>query len=67
MKYFSDEIARPANPAGRVQHQFWLQQWREIEEMLVERGAHDTRITALEYRVERRSLYNYSSSARSLQ
>jgi hypothetical protein len=47
VKYVSDELARPNNP-GRAQHQFRLQQWREIEEMLVERGAHDTRIAALE-------------------
>jgi hypothetical protein len=47
IKYFSDEIARPDN-AVRVKHQFWLHQWREIEEMLVERGATDTGITALE-------------------
>jgi hypothetical protein len=30
--------AHPGNPE-QVQHQFVLQQWREIEEMLVERGA----------------------------
>jgi hypothetical protein len=35
---------RPDN----LQNQFLLQQWREIEEMLVERGAADTRITAVE-------------------
>jgi hypothetical protein len=34
----SDSIARPDNHM-RVQHQFLLQQWRDIEEMLVERGA----------------------------
>jgi hypothetical protein len=44
--YCSDN-ARPGNPA-RVQHQFLLRQWREIEEMLVERGAHDTGIVTLE-------------------
>jgi hypothetical protein len=43
-KYFSDEIARPDNPE-QVQHHFLLQQWRDIEGMLVERGAHDTGIT----------------------
>jgi hypothetical protein len=47
VKYFSDEFARPDNPA-RVLHQFWLQQWRKIEEMLVERGAVDTGITTVE-------------------
>jgi ankyrin repeat protein len=30
--------AHPGNPE-QVQHQFVLQQWRDIEEMLVERGA----------------------------
>jgi hypothetical protein len=44
---FSERVARPVNP-DRVQHQFAIQQWREIEEMLMERGAHDTGITALE-------------------
>jgi ankyrin repeat protein len=47
LKHFSELIARPDNP-NQVQHQFLLRQWREIEEMLVERGAHDTKITALE-------------------
>jgi hypothetical protein len=45
--YFSGQIALPANPE-RVQHQFKLQQWSEIEEMLVERGALDTSITTIE-------------------
>jgi hypothetical protein len=35
---FSDEVALPDNP-DQVQHQFVLQQWRDIEGMLVERGA----------------------------
>jgi hypothetical protein len=43
---FSGMIALPHN-SEQVQHQFKLQQWREIEEMLVERGAADTGITAL--------------------
>jgi hypothetical protein len=30
--------AFPDNPDQQIQHQFLLQQWREIEEMLVERG-----------------------------
>jgi hypothetical protein len=34
---FSIKSALPTNPS-RVQHQFLLQQWRDIEEMLVERG-----------------------------
>jgi hypothetical protein len=44
VEYFSDKVARSANP-DRVQHQFLLQQWLEIEEMLLERGAVDTGIT----------------------
>jgi hypothetical protein len=43
IEYFSERIALPENP-DRVQHQFLLQQWREIEEMLMERGAIDTGI-----------------------
>jgi hypothetical protein len=43
---FSNNVALPDNP-NRVQHQFVLQQWSEIEEMLVERGAVDTGITSL--------------------
>jgi hypothetical protein len=39
----TDVIALAANPY-RVQDEFQLQQWREIEEMLVERGAADTGI-----------------------
>jgi hypothetical protein len=35
--YFSDKVTLPANP-DRVQHEFLLQQWRDIEVMLVERG-----------------------------
>jgi ankyrin repeat protein len=45
--HFANIVALPVNP-DRVQHQFLLQQWREIEEMLVERGAHDTGVTAFE-------------------
>jgi hypothetical protein len=44
---FSDNVAPHENPE-RVQHQFVLQQWRRIEETLVERGAADTGITTLE-------------------
>jgi hypothetical protein len=36
----SSQIALPDNPE-QVQHQFLLQQWIELEEMLVERGARD--------------------------
>jgi hypothetical protein len=42
----SDEVARPDNP-DQVQDQFWLQQWREIAEMLVERSTSDTGITTI--------------------
>jgi hypothetical protein len=48
MKYFSDSIAHPNNPE-RIQHQFLLRQWREIEAMLVERGAVDTGIVTLDW------------------
>jgi hypothetical protein len=44
---FSDDVALPDKP-DQVQHQFLLRQWREIEEMLVERGAVDTGIDTLE-------------------
>jgi ankyrin repeat protein len=37
VKRFSDAIARPDNP-DQIQHQFLLQQWRDIEATLVERG-----------------------------
>jgi hypothetical protein len=47
VKHFSDAISLPNNP-DRVQHQFVLQQWREIEAMLVERGADNTGIAAFE-------------------
>jgi hypothetical protein len=47
--WFSDEVALPDNPET-VQHEFLLQQWRAIEEMLVlaKRGAADTGTTTLE-------------------
>jgi hypothetical protein len=47
VKYFSDKLALPDNPET-VQHQFAIQQWCEIEEMLVEREDTDTRIAPLE-------------------
>jgi hypothetical protein len=47
VKYFSDQITRTDNP-DRIQHQFLLRQWREIEVILVERGAVDTGIDILE-------------------
>jgi hypothetical protein len=43
VKYFPDQNAFPDHPE-QVQHQFLLQQWLEIEEMMVGRGAHDTGI-----------------------
>jgi hypothetical protein len=42
-----NRIARPNN-TEKVQEEFLLKQWREIEEMLVERGAADTGIATLE-------------------
>jgi hypothetical protein len=39
----ADKIALDDNP-DQIRHQFLLQQWREIKEMLIERGAHDTGI-----------------------
>jgi hypothetical protein len=48
VEYFSERVARPDN-ADRVQHQFAIQQWREIEDMLVERGAANTCITTLDF------------------
>jgi hypothetical protein len=42
-------IALPDNP-GRIQEEFLLQQWREFEEMLVEREAADTGITVFDVR-----------------
>jgi hypothetical protein len=47
MKSLSDQSACPDNPE-RIPLQFLLGQWREIEEMLMERGAVDTGITTLE-------------------
>jgi hypothetical protein len=47
VKNFSDKAALPDNPE-QIQHQFQLQQWRDIEEILVARGALDTGITTVE-------------------
>jgi hypothetical protein len=47
VKSLSEKVVLPDNP-DRVQHQFSLQQWRKIEEMMVERGVIDTGITTLE-------------------
>jgi hypothetical protein len=43
VKYFSGKVALPDNPE-HIQRQFLLRQWREIEEMLAKKGAHDTGI-----------------------
>jgi hypothetical protein len=43
----SDVVALPENP-DKFQDQFLLRQWRNIEEMLVKRGATDTGITTLD-------------------
>jgi hypothetical protein len=47
VEHFFQLVALTDNPE-RVINQFLLQQWREIEEMLVERGANDSGITAVE-------------------
>jgi hypothetical protein len=47
IKAFSYKVALLDNPE-EIQHQFLLQQWRDIETILVERGAIDTGITNLE-------------------
>jgi hypothetical protein len=44
---FSEKVALPDNPC-QIQDQFQIQQWRDIEEMLVERGAAGSGITTLE-------------------
>jgi hypothetical protein len=44
----SSKVALPDNPDQVQQHEFLLQQWREIEEMLMKSGAYDTEITAIE-------------------
>jgi hypothetical protein len=46
LEYFLEKVALPDNPET-VPHQFLLHQWRDIEEMLVERGL-DTGITTIE-------------------
>jgi hypothetical protein len=48
IKYLFDKIARPDNLDHQVPDQFLLQQWRDIEEILVERGAADNGISTLE-------------------
>ena len=40
----SDKVDNPC----QIENQFLLQQWRVIEKLLVERGAHGTGITAIE-------------------
>jgi hypothetical protein len=46
-EYLSSQVSLPDNPE-RKKNQFLLRQWREVEEMLVERGADDTGIATLE-------------------
>jgi hypothetical protein len=59
----SDKVALPDNPC-QIQDQFQIQQWRDIEEMLVERGAAGTGITTPEYSgLGRASNMVYSSIA----
>jgi hypothetical protein len=43
VEYLPIRIALPDSPE-QIKHQFLLQQWIEIEDMLVERGARDTGI-----------------------
>jgi hypothetical protein len=43
VKIFGDNVTVPYNP-DRARHQFVLQRWSEIEDMLVERSARDTGI-----------------------
>jgi hypothetical protein len=39
IKHFADKVAQPEDNPDRLVHKFLYQQWCEIEEMLVERGA----------------------------
>jgi hypothetical protein len=45
-EYLFSQVALPDN-SERKKQQFLLRQWREVEEMLEEKGAHDTGITSL--------------------
>jgi hypothetical protein len=47
VKCFSEAFVLSDNP-DQVQDQFLHEQWRVIEDMLVERGAHDTGISVIE-------------------
>jgi hypothetical protein len=58
---FSDDVARPDNPE-RLQNQFLLEQWRDIEEMLVERGTVDTGITTIGWDTIMRDIAGYCAS-----
>jgi hypothetical protein len=45
----SYEVAKPDVPdTDQVQHHFLIQQWRDIQEILVERDAHDTGIVTID-------------------
>jgi hypothetical protein len=46
-EFLTDEVAIPDN-LEREKNEFLLRQWREVEEMLMEKGAHDTGIATLE-------------------
>jgi hypothetical protein len=50
VKFFFDQVARPNN-REQIQDQFLLQQWRDIDEMLVETGAY-AQIDVVENEIE---------------
>jgi hypothetical protein len=47
VKCFSEAFVLPDNP-NKVRDKFLHKQWRDIEQMLVERGAHDTGVSVIE-------------------
>ena len=48
VKHYTEELALCDDHPDRVQHKFLRRQWRKVEKMLVEMGAHDTGITVIE-------------------
>jgi hypothetical protein len=48
VKHYTEELTLYDDHPERVEHKFLLRQWRKIEKMLLEMGAHDTGITAIE-------------------
>jgi hypothetical protein len=66
VKNIADQIALPDNP-DQIQDQFQLKQWREIEEILTERGAADTGTTllsnGLRFRISRETLAQLGPSS----